>query len=252
LFSKILKKIPFSDAAYKKYISIKNYRRFSGDFQQFAQKQAQTEKRFSLTWEERFPILNERTKTSHFEPHYTYHPAWAARILASQNPKLHVDISSTINFATLVSAFVPIEYYEYRPLEISLSGLTCKSADITNLPFPDESIESLSCMHVVEHIGLGRYGDELDYNGDLKAMFQLKRVLKKGGNLLFVVPVGKPRICFNAHRIYGYSQIMDYFSGLKLKQFALVDDRRNFIIDAESTYASQQNYGCGCWWFTKE
>ena len=84
------------------------------------------------------------------------------------------------------------------------------SADLTQLHFESESIESLSCLHTVEHIGLGRYGDPIDYDGDLKAIRELKRVVVKGGSILFVVPVGKPKIIFNAHRIYSYEQIINY------------------------------------------
>ena len=56
----------------------------------------------------------------------------------------------------MVSAFIPVEFYDYRPAELSLSGLEFKHADLTHLPFADNSVESLSCMHVIEHIGLGR------------------------------------------------------------------------------------------------
>jgi SAM-dependent methyltransferase len=106
-------------------------------------------------------------------------------------------------------------------------------------------------MHVIEHIGLGRYGDPLDPNGDLKGIAELKRVLKPGGNLIFVTPVGRPRIQFNAHRIYSYEQIAEYFLGFEIKQFALVDDAGNFLNNPDPQYATQQKYGCGCWWFVK-
>ena len=109
-------------------------------------------------------------------------------------------------------------------------------------------------MHVVEHIGLGRYGDPVDYDGDLKAIAELKRVVAPGGNLLFVVPTGQPKIEFNAHRIYGYRQVIAAFAGFALRQFALVTDRAadgDFVIDADPALADQQRYGCGCYWFTK-
>ena len=51
------------------------------------------------------------------------------------------------------------------------------------------------------------YLSPIDPEGDLKAVKELSRVVTKGGSLLFVVPVGKPRIQFNAHRIYSYKKI---------------------------------------------
>jgi len=113
--------------------------------------------------------------------------------------------------------------------KLDLDNLISKQANLTSLPFENNSIESLSCMHTVEHIGLGRYGDKLDPNGDLKAIKELKRVLSVNGNLLFVVPIGKPKIMFNAHRIYSYNQIINYFNELKLKEFSLVTDSGKFI-----------------------
>lgn len=107
-------------------------------------------------------------------------------------------------------------------------------------------------MHTVEHIGLGRYGDHIDPNGDLKAMNELTRVVATGGSFLFVVPVGKPKIEFNAHRIYSYGQIMSYFSKLTLKEFSLVTDSGKFIENATSKDSDAQAYGCGCFWFIKK
>ena len=120
------------------------------------------------------------------------------------------------------------------------------------LPFEDNSIESLSCMHVIEHIGLGRYGDPLDPQGDLKAISELKRVLKPGGQLLFVVPVGSTaKIIFNAHRIYQYQQVAEYFKNLSLVSFALLTEKADFINPAGEADIKNLNYGMGCWWFKK-
>jgi len=106
-------------------------------------------------------------------------------------------------------------------------------------------------MHTIEHIGLGRYGDTLDLNGDLTSIHELKRVLKSEDNLLFVTPVGNPRIEFNAHRIYSYEQIITYFSPLQLMEFSLIPDKGGIIENADPTLVKQQNYGCGCFWFKK-
>ncbi len=229
-------------------------RAFAKEFAQFSELQNRTPTaRFEMLWEDRHPILDEKTGFTHFDAHYTYHPAWAARVLARLRPEEHVDISSALHFATMVSAFIPTKFYDYRIALLNLSNLEFKKADLTNLPFTDNSIKSLSCMHVVEHIGLGRYGDPLDPDGDLKAIAELKRVAQKDGILLFVVPVGKePKIYFNAHRVYTYQQIVSYFEGFHIEQFALVDDQGRFILNANSNDADQQNYGCGCWYFIKD
>jgi len=201
-----------------------------------------------------YPCLYDNTSETGFDRHYIYHPAWAARIIANNRPEFHVDISSALHFCALVSAFVPVKFYDYRPAGINLSGLDCKAADLLSLPFPSGSIMSLSCMHVVEHVGLGRYGDPLDPDGDLKATAELKRVLAPGGSLLFVIPVGRPKIAFNAHRIYSYDQVISCFSELKLQEFALIPDNPDevgLVRQATRELADMQIYGCGCFWFKK-
>ncbi len=221
--------------------------RFAWEFWQFQRK---SDGRFPVLWQDRLPFLDDRTTTTHFDRHYVYHPAWAARILAHFSPPKHVDISSTLHFCSLVSAFMPVEFYDYRPAELQLSNLKCGQADLLKLPFPSGSVESLSCMHVVEHVGLGRYGDPLDPQGDRKAMDELQRVLAPRGQLLFVVPTGRPRVVFNAHRIYSYRQIVEAFPDLELRSFALVPDEGPFLELATEEDADRQSYGCGCYWFT--
>ena len=164
-----------------------------------------------------------------------------------------MDISSSLYFCSLVSAFVPVAFYDYRPAALGLSNLSSGTADLMGLPFADRSVASLSCMHVVEHIGLGRYGEPIDANGDLRAMAELQRVLAPGGSLLFVVPVGRPRILFNAHRIYAHQQIVAAFAELQLVEFALVPDfpRIELVPDAPPALADAQTYGCGCFLFTR-
>ena len=211
--------------------------------------------RFSVEEEDFWKCFEDNTINACFDTQYEYHQAWAARCLAQINPKKHIDISSKITFNVIVSAFIPIEFYDYRPARIyNLSNLECKSVDLTCLHFHDNSIESISCMHTVEHIGLGRYGDKIDPDGDLKAIKELKRVLKLDGNLLLVVPVGKPRIQYNAHRIYSYDMIMDYFRDFELVNYSLIPDNAidvGIINNATADETNSQKYACGCFWFKK-
>jgi SAM-dependent methyltransferase len=208
--------------------------------------------RFRMTWHDRYPCLRDKTKTTEFSQHYIYHTAWAARVIAQIRPEYCVDISSSLYFTAIVSAFVPVRFYDFRPAELALSNVECRAADLLKLPFDDNSIGTLSCLHVAEHVGLGRYGDAIDEEGDLKAIAELKRVVAPGGNLLFVVPLGKPKIIFNADRVYAYRQILEYFEGFELREFALIGDAGEFLINAPEKECDEQNYGCGCFWFIKK
>lgn len=234
----------------KKIISrIKSYISFIRDFQTIKKTS-----RFKVLWKDHRAFLKDSEKKFSFDRHYVYHPAWAARIVKKINPKFHTDISSTVHFCSILSAFVPVKFYDYRTTDIKLDNLYCGEADLLRLPFESESVESLSCMHTVEHIGLGRYGDPIDENGDLKAIKELIRVLAKGGSLLFVTPIGKPKIVWNAHRIYSFDQIKDYFKELKLEEFSLIPENSadgGIIKNPSKDLLDRQNYSCGCFWFKK-
>ncbi|MCX5900060.1 MAG: DUF268 domain-containing protein [Proteobacteria bacterium] len=247
---KLADKIPYTKLIRRKIAYYRAFRRFKKDFYYF--KSLCSHNRFSLSWEDRYPCLNDATSTTGFDAHYVYHTAWAARVLARTHPVEHIDIGSSLYFAALVSAFVPVRFYDYRPAPLNLENLESGAADLLSLPFPDASVASLSCMHVAEHIGLGRYGDPLDPQGDLKAMGELFRILSPGGQLLFVAPVGgEARIQYNAHRVYTYHLIIEALSGLCCKEFALVTDRSEFLEHACPEDADRQRYGCWCWLFHK-
>lgn len=232
-----------------RYLSKKKFQSQFKEFYVLSQ-----DNRFKLNWDDRYPCLDDNTAATGYDRHYIYHPAWAARVLAEIKPTKHVDISSILYFSSMLSAFIPVEFYDFRPADLKLTNLVSKPANLLNLPFDNNCVESLSCMHVVEHIGLGRYGDPIDPDGDIKAINELKRVLAINGSLLFVVPVGKPKIQFNAHRIYSYEQIIELFADLKLVQFALIPENfehGGLNVDADAINVSAQNYGCGCFWFRK-
>lgn len=252
--NRLRKIVPGSLGVYEFLYGLIKVPGFISDYRSFVTSAKGTTSRFPLEKKDFFPCLLDKTTDTPFDPHYTYHPAWAARVVARVMPKKHIDISSTLRFATIVSAFLPVEFYDYRPANLRLPNLESKPGDLMSLPFADSSVESISCMHTIEHIGLGRYGDPIDYDADIKAIYELKRVLAPGGTLIFVTPVGKPKIEFNAHRIYSYEQIMSYFSNLKLTEFSLIPDNwqeKGLIENADPALVPSQNYACGCFVFTK-
>lgn len=156
----------FITTLYIKTKTLKLQREFWKDYAYFKEH----DRRFSINKNDVLQCHADNTSVTHFDRHYVYHTAWAARHLATMKPQQHVGIDSDIRHVTLFSAFVPIEYYDYRPAQISLSKLTYGAMDLKALSYKDNSIASLSCMHVVKHVGLDRYGDHREVNGDPRAI----------------------------------------------------------------------------------
>lgn len=198
-----------------------------------------------------YPCLADATLKTGIDSHYFYQAAWLARKLAASRPSVHVDIGADVGMVGVVSAFVPVEFFDIRPLDVALEGLTSRKGDLTALALPSDSVSSLSCLHVIEHIGLGRYGDPLDADGHAKAAAALSRVLAHGGNLYVSVPVGRERVCFNAHRVFSVATVMRLFSTLDLSAFSLVDDKGRLVPVADAVAADSCEYACGLFHFVK-
>jgi hypothetical protein len=203
----------------------------------------------STTLSELEPKLHDYTANTPFDSHYFWMSGWAIRRILSTAPSSHVDVGSHNLFVNLLSAVVPTLFIDYRPLFVSLSGLSSIAGDIIELPFKTKSVSSLSCLHVAEHIGLGRYGDTLNPKGTFLACAELKRVLAPGGNLFVAVPIGKSSVRFNAHRIFTPESVIDFFNGLNLVEFSGVHDNGLYDEKADPTAFCDNSYGCGLYWF---
>jgi len=95
--------------------------------------------------------------------HYFHQDLWAPRHLYRRQVRNHVDVGSRVDgFVAHVLPFCDVEYVDIRPLDADIPGLTFRHGSILELPFEDGSVPSLSSLHVIEHIGLGRYGDPVD------------------------------------------------------------------------------------------
>jgi len=204
-----------------------------------------------LLYEDMQPSLGDWSTHTPFDAHYFYQGAWLARKLRAAAPAKHVDISSSVLTISVLSAFIDVTFIDYRPLKASLSGLTCDGGDILALPNPNDAVESLSCLHVIEHIGLGRYGDPLDPHGSIKAAQELIRVTKPGGKLYLSLPIGRERICFNAHRVHAPESVVAMFADMTLLDFSLVDDQGGFHENVAIGDGRALEYGCGMFTFQK-
>ena len=199
-----------------------------------------------------FPILDERTPLTSFDAHYFYQQLWAFENVLRHKPIYHVDVASTYQMSGYLSKIVRTKFIDLRPIKTSLENLEILKGDILHLPLKDNSVPSLSCLHVIEHIGLGRYGDPIDPDGMVKACVELRRILAPGGFLYVSTPIGKERLCFNAHRISSPDTVTEYFKDLNLISFSVVNDDGQFIQDAHFSDYKDSNYACGMFLFNKK
>ena len=204
-----------------------------------------------------FPIISDRHDTSGLgaRGHYFLQDLWAARNVALYEPDRHVDVgSSVVGFVAHVASFCPVEFVDIRPLFCQVPNLEWKEGSINCLPYESNSVRSLSCLHVIEHVGLGRYGDPINPDGWIGGLQELSRILAVGGQLLVGTPVGKRTVRFNAHRIFDPQDIPKALSALKLAEFSLIesDDALSWKTNAKFEDAQSCDYGCGLYRFTKE
>ncbi|MBL8377379.1 MAG: DUF268 domain-containing protein [Burkholderiales bacterium] len=202
-------------------------------------------------WRDLYPCLGDWTPATPFDPHYFHQGAWLARNLAGVQPGVHVDVGSSVMMLSVLSAWAPTVFVDVRPLRASVAGLKAVAGSLLKLPFADRSVTSVSCLHVIEHVGLGRYGDPLDPSGAERAASELRRILAAGGRLYLSTPVGRERICFNAHRVFDPSTVSGWFPECRLISFAYVDDRGVFHADSRPEEAVGLDYGCGMYVFER-
>ncbi len=198
-----------------------------------------------------YPCLADATAKTPFDAHYFFQGAWLARKLSQHPPKKHVDIGSDVNLIGALSAFVNTVFVDYRPLEVVLKGLENRQGDLLRLEFGAETIDSLSCLHVIEHVGLGRYGDPVDPDAATRAAAELSRVLTPNGSLFLSVPVGQERACFNAHRVFDPASVIGMFANLRLQDCAFVDDAGRYLENVAPETMAGCDYGCGMFHFVK-
>jgi SAM-dependent methyltransferase len=210
---------------------------------------------FPLDRRELQPILSDYAAEAGIATgHYFHQDLWAARRICARRPARHVDVGSRIDgFVAHVLAFMPVTVIDIRPLRSGVAGLEFVQADACRLDaFPDGSVESLSSLHAVEHVGLGRYGDPVDPEGCFKVMREFARVLRPGGRLYLGVPVGRQRVRFNSERIFDPRTVIAALDGLRLLDLQAVDDGGALIERPDLGELARASYSCGLFEFTKD
>ena len=210
--------------------------------------------RYTFEMAKPYPCLDDRHQSSGTaRGHYFHQDLYVARKIFEENPKKHMDVGSRVDgFVAHVASFREITILDIRPLRDEIPHVHYAQCDIMGELNSDllESTSSLSCLHALEHFGLGRYGDPVKYDGYLDGLNNLSHILRQGGKLYLSVPIGPTRIEFDAHRVFSVNFLLDLvLDRFDIDAFSYVDDRGYFYPKAElNEDAMNNNFGCnyGC------
>lgn len=182
------------------------------------------------------PYLGDRYKEGgSTKNEYFWQDLLVAQRIFKQKPLRHVDVGSRIDgFVAHVASFRPVEVFDIRPVNSDIPGVVFKQADLMSA----DSVaalcagnagycDSLSCLHAIEHFGLGRYGDPVDPSGYRRGIENLSKLLQPGGRLYLSTPIGSERVEFNANRVFDPSTILDVANaaGLHLDELTVLDQQ---------------------------
>jgi hypothetical protein len=208
---------------------------------------------------ERFiPILGDHRKgAGSVDAHYFNQDILVAQQIFAKNPVRHVDVGSRLDgFIAHVASFRPIEVFDIRSQKTEIPNLIFRQADLMQLDAELlECCDSLSCLHVIEHFGLGRYGDPVDLEGHLKGFLNLTKMVKPGGTFYVSFPIGRARIEYNSCRVFDTHEIFKWpgAENLELERFDFIDDSGRVFSNSRPDVAAKMNpkFFCAIYTFRK-
>lgn len=232
---------------------------YFGDLKRLRQQQKQSHR--PLPFGRIKPYLSDRFDEGGIaKGHYFYQDWYVAHRIFLNNPRVHVDVGSRIDgFVAHVASFRSIKVMDIRPVKTIVPNIEFIQTDLM-LPVRSALVsccDSLSCLHALEHFGLGRYGDPINHDGYLLGLSNMSRLLGRNGKFYFSVPIGPLRIEFNAHRVFSMDYLLELFEGkFHVDHFSYVDDEGDWHpnVPLEKNRVSNNfgcDFGCGIFEMTK-
>lgn len=234
----------------RKFASVRFYAKYRMQKSEWRRQGGQVDKSY--------PILSDYIQSAgSIGGHYFHQDLLVAQHIFKTNPRRHVDIGSRIDgFVAHIASFRKIEVADIRPIPENVhDNLEFRRVDFMSTSDLGEA-DSVSCLHAIEHFGLGRYSDPIDINGHNKGIHNLVNLVAPGGHLYLSFPIGQAdEVHFNAHRIFHPTSILKHPAikkEMKLTSFHYVDDagmlHKNQGVEAVDY---KVRYGCGIYIFQK-
>jgi len=202
----------------------------------------------------------ERAGAAHSE--YFVQDLLVARWIYEANPRRHVDVGSRVDgLVAHVACFREIEVFDVRPMSMSVPGVVFKQANlmepVESAAVSDGYCDSLSCLHAIEHFGLGRYGDPIDPLGYERGIANMARLVAPGGRFYLSTPVGRERVEFNANRVFDPRTIIRTAErqGLRVSELTVIGSEglveRHSLSDESLLQLAKADYNLGVFVFDK-
>jgi len=196
---------------------------------------------------------------------YFWQDLLVARLVYQQKPERHVDVGSRIDgFVSHIASFMNVEVFDVRPVSTIVPGISFRKADImdsdliSRLSVGAESYcRSLSCLHAIEHFGLGRYGDPISSAGYVRGISNLSRLLEENGILYLSTPIGRQRVEFNANWVFDPRIIIERAkeNSLLLEKLVVINSesmpREMVPTNADLNELANDDYNLGLFVFIK-
>jgi hypothetical protein len=213
------------------------------------------------------PCLGDRfAEAGATKSEYFWQDLLVARRIFLGRPIRHVDVGSRLDgFVAHVASFREVEVFDIRPVSANIPGVVFRQADLMSKGSISAYVQdgrgycdSVSCLHAIEHFGLGRYSDPVDPLGYARGIRNLALLLLPGGRLYLSTPIGRQRVEFNANWVFDPSTIVEVAvaAGLKLDELTVIDQcgaTRDILQPDYRDFGElgQADYQLGIFYFTK-
>lgn len=239
----------FGVTIYNGYFSLNKYRKLKKDWKQFLCQKEKSDLGTLFQVKKFYPYYEDSADTAGISRGAYFHQdLYIAQRIYLNNPVRHVDIGSRIDgFVAHVASYRKIEVLDIRPLGSHIHNVQFVQCDIMeqNKSFFN-STDSISCLHALEHFGLGRYGDMICFDGYLIGFNNITDMLKKNGKFYFSVPLGEQRVEFHGQRVFSLNYLLEMIQPYyQIDNFSYIDDKGDFFSN-QTLSPNLISTNCGC------